>query len=488
MDKAFVLAIDQGTSATKCVLVDAGGAMVAKASAPLGERYPAPGWVEQDAGELWHSVQLAVRQCLAHRPDARVVAVGLSTQRESAMAWRRADGVPLTPLLSWQDQRTAGLGAMLRSDAAEALVRTRSGLPLDPMFSALKLSWLLDDIDPQRELAASGALCVGTVDAFLLSRLGAEHSIEIGNASRTQLFNVSDFTWDAELAALFRIPLQCLPRVLPSLATFADAGALHPSLQGVPVRAVMADSHAALFAHGAYTPGQVKATLGTGSSVMGLFDAGRVPHPGLCVTIAWDAGDGPVQALEGNIRAAGSTLRWSAELFGLGSDEAAALAARSSSAGVCLVPGFNGLGAPWWDANALGLISGLTLGTGRGELLAAAVESIAHQVADVLDAMDHSMAGIERLLVDGGPSRNAHLLDVLGACIARPVVHCTDPELSALGAAHLAGLGAGLWDRAALARLPRAQHETRTTWSPQAAADARQRWSRAVAQSRHAGA
>lgn len=487
MDKAFVLAIDQGTSATKCVLVDAVGAMVAKASAPLGERYPAPGWVEQDADELWRSVQQAVQQCLAQRPDARVVAVGLSTQRESAMAWRRADGAPLTPLLSWQDQRTAGLGAMLRSDAVEALVRARSGLPLDPMFSALKLSWLLDDIDPQRELAASGALCVGTVDSFLLNRLGAEHAIEIGNASRTQLFNVNDFSWDAELAALFSVPLQALPRVSPSLATFADAGALHPSLKGVPVRAVMADSHAALFAHGAYAPGQVKATLGTGSSVMGLFDGGRAPHPGLCLTIAWDAGEGPVRALEGNIRAAGSTLRWIADLFGLGSDEAAALGARSSSAGVCLVPGFNGLGAPWWDANALGLISGLTLGTGRGELLAAAVESIAHQVADVLDAMDHSMAGIERLLVDGGPSRNAHLLDVLSACIARPVVHCTDPELSALGAAHLAGLGAGLWDRAALARLPRAQHEARTTWSRQAAADARQRWSRAVAQSRHAG-
>ena len=488
MDNAFILAIDQGTSATKCVLVNARGAMVAKASAPLGERYPAPGWVEQDADELWCSVQQAVQQCLAQQPDARVVAVGLSTQRESAMAWRRADGAPLTPLLSWQDQRTAGLGAMLRSDAVEALVRARSGLPLDPMFSALKLSWLLDDIDPQRELARSGALCVGTVDSFLLSRLGAEHTIEIGNASRTQLFNVNDFAWDAELAALFRIPLQALPRVSPSFATFADAGALHPSLQGVPVRAVMADSHAALFAHGAHAPGQVKATLGTGSSVMGLFDGGQASHPGLCLTIAWDAGDGPVQALEGNIRAAGSTLRWIADLFGLASDEAAALAARSSSAGVCLVPGFNGLGAPWWDANALGLISGLTLGTGRGELLAAAVESIAHQVADVLDAMDHSMAGIERLLVDGGPSRNAHLLDVLSACIARPVVHCTDPELSALGAAHLAGLGAGLWDRAALARLPRAQHEARTTWSRQAATDARQRWLRAVAQSRHASA
>ena len=482
--KDLVLAIDQGTSATKCLLVDAAGAMVAKASVPLGERYPAPGWVEQDAEEIWRSVQQATAQCLAQQPEARIVAVGLSTQRESAMIWRRDDGKPMTPLLSWQDQRTVGLRDMLGNDAVEALVRERSGLPLDPMFSALKLGWLLDDIDPQRELAASGALCVGTVDSFLLSRLGAAHAIEVGNASRTQLFNVNRFAWDEELAALFRIPMQALPRVLPSIAHFADAGAVHASLKGVPVNAVMADSHAALFAHGAYAPGQVKATLGTGSSVMGLADGRRPPHPGLCLTIAWDAGNGPVQALEGNIRAAGSTLRWIAELFGITSDEAANLAARSSSAGVCLVPGFTGLGAPWWDANAVGLVSGLTLGTDKGTLLAAAVESIAHQVADVMDAMDQSVDGFARLLVDGGPSRNTHLLDALSACIARPVVQCADPELSALGVAHLAGLRAGVWDWAALKQLHRAQQAFGTTWTAAAASEARRRWSHAVRQSR----
>ena len=485
---AHVLAIDQGTSATKCVLVDASGKMVAKATAALAERYPAPGWVEQDAGELWESVQRAVHQCLAQRPDATIASVGLSTQRESALVWRRADGAALTPLLSWQDQRTAGLRDMLGSAPVQRMVRQRSGLPLDPMFSALKLCWLLDDIDPQRELAAAGALCVGTVDSFLLSRLGAEHAIEVGNASRTQLFDVNAFRWDPELAGLFRIPLEALPRVLPSVGHFADAGALHASLRGVPVHAVMADSHSALFAHGAYTPGQVKATLGTGSSVMGLTDGRRPPDPGLCLTIAWDAGNGPVQALEGNIRAAGATLRWVADLFGMTSDEAAALAARSSSEGVCLVPAFTGLGAPWWDANALGLISGLTLGTAKGALLAAAVESIAHQVADVMDAMDRSVAGIERLLVDGGPSRNAHLQGVLSALIGRPVVPCADPELSALGVAHLAGLRAGLWDWPTLARLPRAQTEVRNDWPPSAAAAARRRWSRAVQQSRHVGA
>jgi len=487
---AHLLAIDQGTSATKCVLVDAGGRMVAKASAALGESYPQPGWVEQDAEAVWHSVRQAVQACLAQQPDAAIAAVGLSTQRESALVWQRSDGRALTPLLSWQDQRTVALRDRLSTDAVEVLVRERSGLPLDPMFSALKLSWLLDQIDPQRQRARAGELCVGTVDAYLLNRLGAEPLIEAGNASRTQLLNVRSGRWDDELLALFGVPAQALPVVHPSLGRFVDAAALHLRLKGVPVRAVMADSHAALFAHGAHAPGQVKATMGTGSSVMGLTDRTDAHHPGLCRTIAWDLGAGPVQALEGNIRAAGSTLRWIAELFDLDSEAAATLAARSTSDGVCLVPGFNGLGAPWWDPRAVGLITGLTLNTGKGALLAAAIESIAHQVADVMDAMDASVAGVTRLLVDGGPSRNPHLRDTLSAYIGRPVVHCTDPELSALGVAHLAGLGAGVWDPAALQGLPRQQQTTAATGDDAAAASthaARARWARAVAQSRLGG-
>jgi len=267
---------------------------------------------------------------------------------------------------------------------------------------------------------------------------------------------------------------------------------LHPALSGVPVRAVMADSHSALFAHGAYEAGAVKATMGTGSSVMGLADARATPHPGLCLTIAWDAGAGPMLAFEGNIRAAGSALRWAAELFGVSSDEAATLAAGHGSAGVYLVPAFNGLGAPWWDAHAVGLISGLTLATGRGALLAAALESIAHQVADVLDAMDASVpaAGpvvgraIGRLLLDGGPSRNAHLRATLAAYIGRPVVHCSDPELSALGVAHLAGLGAGLWDWDAMRALPRAQQQTEAAMPAVQVTQARAGWAAALARSR----
>jgi glycerol kinase len=485
-----ILAIDQGTSATKAVLVDNAGHIVAKASAPVSEQHPQPGWVEQDAEDIWASVRTAAQQCLVQAPAGEVMAVGLSTQRESALIWERSTGHAITPLLSWQDQRTVKLCERLAAGSGvEHMVRERSGLPLDPMFSAPKIAWLLDQIDPDRRQARSGKWCAGTVDAYLLARMGAEGVVEVGNASRTQLLDVRKAAWDPDLLALFDIPAQTLPQVQPSRRRHADAAALHPSLAGVPVHAVMADSHAALFAHGANRPGDVKATMGTGSSVMGLAAAGVLPHPGLCLTIAWDAGSGPLPALEGNIRAAGATLRWAADLFGLTSDAAAAIAAQHTSDGVCLVPGFNGLGAPWWDAHALGLVSGLTLATGRNQILAAALESIAHQVADMVDAMDSSVPGIQRLLVDGGPSRNPHLRQLLAEFIARPVVHGADAELSALGVAHLAGLGAGLWDEASLAALPRDQHQTPPASNDaETTALARSRWARAVAQSRCRGA
>ena len=484
MNKNHVLAIDQGTSATKCVLVDSQGKIVAKAAAPLGERYPHNGWVEQNADEIWQSAQAAVAQCLAQAPEVGVVAVGLSTQRESALIWDRSTRQAVTPLLSWQDQRTVGLRDRLSAEGAEAMVRERSGLPLDPMFSALKLCWLLDEIDPQRTRAASGDWCMGTIDAYIVARLGGTQVVEAGNASRTQVLNVHSGEWDDELLRLFRIPHAALPNVVPSIGDFADAGGLHPALAGVKVRSVMADSHSALFAHGAWEPGQVKATMGTGSSVMGLTDGKHAPHPGMCLTIAWDRGDGPQKALEGNIRAAGSTLRWISGVFGISSEEAADIAARSQSNGVCLVPAFNGLGAPWWDSRALGLISGLTLNTDKGALFAAAIESIAHQVADVVDAMNASGGEVQRLLLDGGPSRNANLREMLSAYIAKPVVHCSDAELSALGVAHLAGVGAGIWDWEALRRLPRAQQATDASARAGAVRDERLRWAHAVAQSR----
>lgn len=482
---SYVLAIDQGTSATKCVLVDGVGRMVAKASAHLSERYPQPGWVEQDAEAIWRSVCEAVRLCLEQQPHVRVAAVGLSTQRESALIWRGKDATPVTPLLSWQDRRTVELQDLISSNGLADLVLERSGLPLDPMFSALKIRWLLDAMDADRRASRSGELVAGTIDAWLLARMGGACSIEVGNASRTQLMNVQNGAWDSDLLEVFNIPAALLPEVVPSKGRRADAGALHPALAGVPVSGVMADSHAALYAHGVRQVGAVKATMGTGSSVMGLAADGAKRLPGLCLTIAWDAGQGRRLAHEGNIRSAGATMRWAAELFGMDAEAAATESALVRPGELCIVPAFTGLGAPYWDARAVGLISGLTLSTNRQQILAAALDSIAHQVADVAAAMDAERTTVQKLLLDGGPSRNATLREAIAGYIQKPVVHCTDPELSALGVAHLAGLAEGVWDETALQNIPRSQHTTTVPQSnPLETQAARDNWAQAVARSR----
>jgi glycerol kinase len=354
------------------------------------------------------------------------------------------------------------------------------------MFSALKARWLLDRLDPDRVRAKSGEICVGTVDSWLLSRFGGAHLIEAGNASRTQLLDVRRATWDATLLELFRVPAACLPEVAASTGPFPAVRGLAPLPDGVPIRAVMADSHAALFGHGAVAPGEFKATHGTGSSVMGLIAEGTELDPGLCLTIAWSI-DGVALAAEGNIRAAGATLRWAAGLLGVSTDELAALAADADNGGVSLVPAFNGLGAPWWDAKAVGLLTGLTLGSSRAQIARSALESIAHQVADVIEAVDRSGTSVSRLFVDGGPTRNDRLMQLEADLLDRPILRSRTAELSALGAAHLAGLAAGVWTNETLATLPR-EHETFASAMPDAT---RQReralWRQAIARSRWPG-
>lgn len=478
----LILAIDQGTSATKAVLVEPGGAIVARGSAPLDAAHPRPGWVEQSAEAIWDSVRAAVSAALEGHDPARVEAVGLSTQRESLVLWDRASGVPLGPMLSWQDQRTAAEAARL-SDAAE-LVRERSGLPLDPMFSALKAGWLLDTYDPDRRRARAGQLCLGTVDSWLLSRFGGAHTIEAGNAARTQLLGIRARQWDETLLALFRIPVEALPRVVASTGPFPPVRGLPPLRDGTPVCGVMGDSHAALFAHAGWRPGQVKATYGTGSSIMSL--AG--PSAGgdaLCLTLAWDDG-APAYAVEGNIRSAGATLAWLAAFL---DTTPAALVERAapSSDGVHLVPAFTGLGAPWWDDEAVGLLSGLTFGTGAAHAARAALESIAFQVEDVVRAVEDEVGPVTTLLADGGPTQNAALMQLQADTSGRRVERASARDLSALGAAHLAGLAAGVWTRDALEALDR----ERDAFTPAEPAESRERriaaWHAAVARARSAG-
>jgi glycerol kinase len=484
MSGNVVLSIDQGTSSTKCLIVDAAGAVVGRGQAPVSIATPQPGWVEQDALEIWASVRRAVAEAA---PAGKVAAIGLSTQRESCVVWDRRTGEPLTPLLSWQDQRTEGVCAGLSNQAAA--IRRRSGLPLDPMFSAAKARWLLDQTPGLQTRAKAGDIVIGTIDAFLLSRFGGEAVIEAGNASRTQLFDVVNARWDEDLLSIFGIPLAALPRIVASTGPFPAAKGLAPLPDGTPVGAVMADSHSALFAHGAYAPGPVKATHGTGSSVMGLVDRAKVRDgdaggPGVCLTLAWQI-DQPTLAFEGNVRSAGSTLIWAAELLGVSTQDLADLAATlPDSRGVHLVPAFGGLGAPYWDASAVATVAGFQFGLTRAPLARAALDSIAHQIADVLDALVAAGAPVERLLVDGGPTRNDQLMQFEADMIGLPVERTPVAELSAMGVAHLAGVSAGLFTLEGLTKMDRGAEAFAPKLPAEARALHRRAWAAAVKRAR----
>lgn len=479
-DGPLVLAVDQGTGSTKAVLVDASGRVVARAVAPLSERQPRPGWVEQDADELWRSVRRAVVDCVDPAVAHRIAAVGVSNQRESLVLWDRRTGEPLGPLVSWQDQRTTAKCRDLIAAGAGPLVRTISGMPLDPMFSALKAGWLLDTHDPERRRAKAGELCLGTVDSWLLSRFGGDHIVEVGNASRTQLLDVGTRQWDDRLLDVFGVPVSVLPRVVGSCGDFPAVRGLPPVPDGTPVGAVLGDSHAAMFAHAGWRPGVVKATYGTGSSVMALGDGGD--SPALCRSVAWDV-TGPVLAVEGNIRATGRTLTWLADLFGL--DEQILLDGAAETPGrVQFVPAFGGLGAPWWEPDAVAVLSGLTLGTGRGELVTAALHAVAHQVEDVVSAVETVVGDVRELLCDGGLTRSARMMQLQADVSGRRVARSAEPDLSALGAADAAGLAAGLWSLAGLEARQRPATAYRPAVDDASRTDQRATWRTAVARAR----
>jgi glycerol kinase len=476
----LILAIDQGSSSTKALLVSSAGAVTGQASVPVTATYPRPGWVEQSLREISDSVRAVVRRIMAEVDPARVAGVALSNQRESLGLWESASGEPVGSLVSWQDQRTAQHCETLLADGHGSHVLATTGLPVDPMFSGGKARWLLDDADPGRSRSRRGELRLGTIDAWLLHELTGEHLTEVGNASRTQLLNLGSREWDDGMLSLFDVPAHVLPRVVASAGPFPEVKGLDPLLDGTPVVAVMADSHAALFAHGAWTPGAVKATYGTGSSVMGVsIPSGDIPER-LCSTVAWEAAD-PVYAVEGNIRSSGSTLAWLARTVGRTPGQLAELAGSvPSSEGVHLVPAFNGLAAPWWDSEAVGVISGLTLGTGLPQLARAALESIAFQVEDVVEAV----GSVEVVLADGGAAENDELMQIQSDLSGREVHRAEVADLSPLGAAHLGGIATGFWTESELGNQDRTRRVFRPAMSADARAAAKAAWRDAVARSR----
>ncbi len=449
-----ILAIDQGTTSTKALLVTPAGEVVASSSAPVGRSFPRPGWVEQDAAELWQSVQMAAAQL----PAAEPAYIALTSQRESVLLWERASGQPLTPVVGWQCTRGADLCAELRAADADALVRELTGLPLDPMFTASKLRWLLDADPALRAAAEDGSACAGTVDSWLLWNLsgGALHATDAGNASRTLLLDLHSLDWSDELLQLFEIPRSCLPVVVPSCDGALGESAPNGRLPELPIAAVTADSHAALYGLGCSRPGSAKATYGTGSSVMSTTGGEpRKSRSGLAASVAW-LGDRPTYALEGNIFSSGATVEWLAGILGVASALEVELlaAAAADSGGVHVVPAFAGLGAPWWRPDVRGRVTGLTFASGRRELALAAVESIAYQVADVVGALERDLGRpLDELRADGGASRNDRLLQLQADLIGCPVIRSEANDAAAVGAALLAAAAVGIREGAVLPRV-----------------------------------
>ncbi|UVC12187.1 FGGY-family carbohydrate kinase (plasmid) [Rhizobium sp. TH2] len=449
-----ILAIDQGTTNSKAVLVSTTGETLARGSSPVGIEHPQPGWVEQSPFRIWQSVQEAIAACLQAGPTTDILGLAISNQRESVTIWDAATGEPLGPVVSWQCRRTAPDCASLIAAGHAPRVQTLTGLPIDPMFPGPKMKWLLDRVPTGR------AVRLGTIDAWLIHCLtgGAVHACDASNAARSQLYDLNRQVWSDELCDLFGVPQNALPEVRDSSARFGTTRSVPGLEDGIPISSAIGDSHAALFGHGAFRPGDGKVTFGTGSSVMTTLPHFIAPQQGITTTIAWSIHGQPTYAFEGNILVSAAALPWMTEMLGLSDvQELTDLAAAAEPGGPGFVPAFVGLGAPYWQADARALFSGITFNTTRAKMARAVTDSMAFQVHDVFKVMSaQSPAPLGRLYADGGPSKNIFLMQCVADTLNHAIIQCDAPEASALGAAYLAGLSLGVWpDLAAIAALPR---------------------------------
>jgi glycerol kinase len=435
----LILAIDQGTTNSKAALISANGRLVSSGSARVGISSPRPGWVEQDADRIWTSVLEAMAACMEGAPHAEIVGVALSTQRESVVGWRASTGAPLGPVIGWQDRRTASWCSQAISEQDGQLVNARTGLRVDPMFSAPKMRWLLDHLPTGVSI---DGVRLGTVDSWLVWQLtgGTAHLCEAGNASRTLLYDITALDWNPELLDVFGVPAAALPATVASDQGFGTTSGVPLVPDGTPIVAVLADSHAALFGQGCTDVGTAKATYGTGSSVMAPVRDLTAGDARIPVTLAWVIDGSPTYALEGNILSSGATLAWAADLLtdGRVADLVALADTVSDSGGVTLVPAFAGLGAPHWDRNAHALISGMSEGTGRAHLARAAVDSIGHQICDIVDVIEERSVPLLVFRADGGATSSALVMQTQADLLGREVEVSDVAEVSAVGAAKLA--------------------------------------------------
>lgn len=454
MDGQVLLTIDQSTSGTKALVIDRNGRVLASSSTEHRQYYPRPGWVEHDPEEIYENAKAAIREAmrLAGVTPDRLAALTVTNQRETAVLWDASTGKAVCRAVVWQCQRTADMCEKLKKDGHEPFVRAKTGLMLDPYFSATKWKWMLDHVPEAQAAMAKGTLRAGTVDSWLVWKLtgGKVHATDYTNASRTSLFNIFSGAWDESLCELFGVPMELLPGVKPSDAIFGHTEDRDLFDVRVPVTGVIGDSQAALLGQLCLEPGMAKATYGTGTSV--LLNVGAKPVPagdGLAVTIAWGLGGAITYALEAIIRTTGDTIKWVRDNLGLFStfEEMDRLVAQvPDNEGVYLVPAFVGLGAPYWDPHARAAITGLSRASGRAHIVRAALESIAYQVCDAVAFMQRETGvAIRELRADGGASRNETLMQLQADLLDKPVIASQVAELSAMGSAYAGGLGVGFW-------------------------------------------
>jgi glycerol kinase len=446
-----VLAIDQGTTGSTALLLDANVRVVAQHNVEFPNYYPQPGWVEHDPEEIWTSVGDAVRAALEQAGDVRIVGVGITNQRETSLFWDRKSGAPIHRALVWQDRRTADRCQALKDQGREEWVRERTGLVLDPYFSGTKAAWLLDNVDGARRRAEQGELCFGTIDTYLAWRLTGAHVTDPSNASRTLLFDLHELDWSDPLLDLLQVPRACLPGVVDNAAIVGRTKGVPFLPDGIPVAGMAGDQQSALFGQACFPVGSAKCTYGTGAFVlMNTGHSAVASGHGLLTTVAWRLDGEVTYALEGSAFVAGAAVQWLRDELGFfrSSAEIESLAASVADAGgVTFVPALTGLGAPHWRPDARGLLTGLTRGSSRAHIARAVLEGIALQIVDILVAMElDAGTPLAELKVDGGAARNDLMMqfqaDVLGVHCVRPTVL----ETTALGAAFLGGLGVGLWE------------------------------------------
>jgi glycerol kinase len=449
-----VLAIDQGTTGSTALVLDRRLRVKAKVNREFRQHFPKPGWVEHDLGDIWKSVETAVRRAIAEAgiKPAEIAAIGITNQRETTALFDRDTGRQLHNAIVWQDRRTADLCAQLRAEGREAMVREKTGLVLDPYFSGTKMRWLLENVPKARARAQSGGAVFGTIDTFLVHRLtgGAVHATDVTNASRTMLMDLRSLQWDPSLLAMLDVPAAALPKIVPSSGVVGTTRGLRFLPDGIPIAGIAGDQQSALVGQACFEPGESKCTYGTGAFL--LMNTGKTPVPsrhGLLTTVAWQLGGEVAYALEGSSFIAGAAVQWlrdGLKIIQRSADVEALAKTVKDSGGVTFVPALAGLGAPHWRPHARGILTGLERGTTRGHIARAVLEGIAFQLHDLLEAMRQDAGRpVPLFKADGGASMNGLLMqfqaDLLGVTIERPKM----VETTALGAAFLAGLGTGLW-------------------------------------------